>query len=185
MKTLSEMIIGEQPKYSFGVAMLRLKIDGMATLQKKIKEEDIFDDDGTKGLEKDHHVTLLYGFHDGFDVKEVMEHCSSVEYPVFRLSSPTIFENDGFDVLKFDVSSPILKQVNAHLAANYEHTSRFNYNPHVTIAYLNSGMGKVYMESMKDLELTAFPGDIKVKDTLGNISTRKPMQMSTLSHLRA
>ena len=55
-----------------------------------------------------------------------------------------MFENEVFDVLKFDVDSEDLHEYNGHFAKLPNSDSYPDYHPHCTIAYLNKGMAKNY-----------------------------------------
>jgi 2'-5' RNA ligase len=66
----------------------------------------------------------------------------------------SLFENDEYDVLKFNVISNDLAKLNKLMKGNFEYTSNYpNYIPHLTIAYLKKGEGKKYIKNMETLEI--------------------------------
>jgi 2'-5' RNA ligase len=57
-----------------------------------------------------------------------------------------LFENEQFDVLKFNVvSDPGLQQLHDELSKLPNNDNFPTYTPHITIAYLNKGEGKKYV----------------------------------------
>lgn len=118
-----------------------------------IPEEYIFHPERRDfGRERAPHITVLYG------VKPLEEQKAKAilsKVPgklVATLGKVTLFENchdeevGKFDVLKIDVQSPHLAQVNEMLKQNVEFENDYDsYKPHVTIAYLKPGMGKKFV----------------------------------------
>lgn len=112
-------------------------------LQKDIEKDDLYTEEEGHGMETEPHITVLYGIHEQEPkkVKEQLE-LTPVEYTLTGLS---LFENDKFDVLKFTVRSPDLKNLNKQCTEELEYTNSYpDYIPHMTVAYLKPGMGKKY-----------------------------------------
>jgi 2'-5' RNA ligase len=122
----------------------------LKNIQSHIEKEDIYDEEGY-GLEKEPHITVLYGIHeqDPDVVKDVLE-LTSVEYQLEKLS---LFENDNYDVLKCSVKSKDLRKLNKQVTKLLDYTNDYpDYKPHLTVAYLKPGTGKKYV----DMESKAF-----------------------------
>jgi len=124
-----------------------------------IDEEDIYDNDKKEyGLEKEPHITVLYGIHldetDPGDIKEVMK---TFEPQKITVENVSIFENswNDYDVVKFDVPpTPELKSYNKLLKNTFPFTSDFpKYHPHMTIAYVKKGEGKKYIQKVKPFKV--------------------------------
>jgi 2'-5' RNA ligase len=106
----------------------------------------------------DSHVTALYGLHDDDPkaVKKILKNFPSFEV---TLKSLTKFEAPDYDVLKIDVESPELREVNKVLKS-LPHTDKYTtYKPHLTIAYVKKGFSlpnpdKFRGEKFKAKELT-------------------------------
>lgn len=116
----------------------------LKVIQDGIQKEDLYDEEGY-GLEKEPHITVLYGIHeqDPTTVKQSL-HLIPVEYELTGLS---LFENDKYDVLKCSVKSKDLKALNKQCCENLEFTNDYpDYIPHLTVAYLNPGAGKKYVK---------------------------------------
>lgn len=166
---LNESHINEDKgEHSYGCAMVFFDFPQINDIHSQIDEEDVYkgdeedeDDNRSYGLEKDSHATLLYGLHDDeVDPSEVLEICTDVEYPVLKLEKVSTFENEKYDVLKFDVDCDVLHQINKKLKS-LPHTNKFpDYHPHSTIAYLKPGTGKKYVEKFNELEEEVEPSKI-------------------------
>ena len=120
-----------------------------------IDKEDIYDNDNHDyGLEKNPHITVLYGIHldetTPEAIKEVMKTFEPQEITIDKIS---IFSNDwnDYDVVKFDVPpTPELKGYNKLLKTVFPYTSDFpKYHPHMTISYVKKGTGKKYVGKIK------------------------------------
>jgi 2'-5' RNA ligase len=161
----SEFLINkEKPKgYEYGCAMIGFTFPALEEIHKCIMEEDIFTKEGENsyGLEKEPHVTLLYGLHsDEIEDEVVKEICMSHKYDNITLENVSLFENKEYDVLKFDVKGNSLHECNEKLSKLPHTTDYPNYHPHSTIAYLKSGTGKKYLETLKDSKHSIIPHEV-------------------------
>lgn len=99
--------------------------------------------DGRQALD-DIHVTVKYGIHmtDPFMVRDYL----MAQKPVtLRLGKVSLFEAEDHDVVKLDATSPQLHHLNKLVNKNFEVTDTYPvYIPHVTIAYVKKGRGKLY-----------------------------------------
>jgi 2'-5' RNA ligase len=151
--------MSEKQTYDYGCVMLYFDFPEIKNLHSLIDEEDIYTEDGDRsfGLEDEPHTTLLYGLHDGVTEEDVMNVINNFDYGTYRITNPSLFENENYDVLKFDASGPNLHETNFELK-NYPHTTSFpDYHPHLTIGYLKPGMGKKYENKLKGLQFKLDP----------------------------
>lgn len=149
--------------YSYGCAMVYFDFPEMHDFHSQIDENDIYREEGDRsyGLEDEPHTTLLYGLHS-FDIDDskVMEICKSQPVGPLSLVNVSLFENEKYDVLKFDVQNENLHKINAELS-KLPHTTDFpNYHPHATLGYLKPGAGKKYVELFKDKTYEVHPNRI-------------------------
>lgn len=140
----------ENHSYQFGCVMINFKFDESKKIQSTINEEDIFEiEDEQYGLENNPHLTLLYGLHKEVtteDVKKVLENfdLKNLEIKINGIGS---FENDNFDVLKFDVENTSLLQEIHDALSELPNSDKYpDYSPHITIAYLKKGTSKKYLD---------------------------------------
>jgi 2'-5' RNA ligase len=117
---------------------------------KNIPNSWIFRDPSDPGFgrEKEIHVTVLYGLHDEKPdrVIKLLKECKSF---ACKLGKVTTFNNPSFDVLKIDVESQELHDLNKLIKENLPSTNSYPvYKPHATIAYLRKGK----VQELKDNE---------------------------------
>ena len=103
-------------------------------------------------------VTLLHGLHsDEINDEDVMKAVEKKDIKKLVLHNISSFNNEKFDVLKFDMKGEGLRAANKALK-KFPYTSDFpRYHPHSTIAYLKPGKAKKYIEMWKDEEHKVYP----------------------------
>lgn len=109
-------------------------------LARAIPDADLAGDGRTT---QDAHVTVKYGLttSDPEDVRDALDG----EGPITATLGPaTIFDAPDYDVLKLDVDSPDLHRLHAALNALPHGDTHAQYQPHVTICYLQKGRGQQY-----------------------------------------
>jgi hypothetical protein len=154
-------IINEEnkPKYEFGCAMLYFSFPEMKYIHGMIDPKDVYTEkeDGSFGLETEPHTTLLFGLHDDVSLDDVKNVINKREYKTCNVFNPSLFENEKYDVLKFDVEGENLHDTNGDLK-EFPHTTSYpDYHPHLTVAYLKPGMGKKYLRKMTGLNYELTP----------------------------
>lgn len=117
------------------------------------------------GREGEIHVTVLYGLHET-SPDRLRDILNTQDLFHVRLGKVTSFTNpDKFDVVKVDVESPELHQLNTLLRTKFHYTSNFPvYRPHVTIAYVKKGL-KVSSDVFEGMEFTV--GKLKFSSRSG------------------
>tara|TARA_R110000796_G_scaffold162503_2_gene279287 strand:- start:4245 stop:5102 length:858 start_codon:yes stop_codon:yes gene_type:complete len=141
--------------HDYGCAMLYFKVnkEDWDKIQSLIADEDLYEEDGDQsyGREDDPHVTILYGLHADVPDSKIEELVDEIRPTKLTLKKISIFENDKYDVVKFDivgVSEGKLIDMNAKFV-KLPHTTDFpDYHPHSTIAYVKAGTGKKYIQSL-------------------------------------
>lgn len=153
--------------YSNGCVMLYLNFPKMNEIHDLIQEEDLYteEEDRTYGIEDETHCTLLYGLHKEVSDEDVQTICDKHKFTNLVAYNASLFENDKYDVLKFDVRYPVkggsfLSKCNRDLRS-LPHTNDYpDYHPHITIAYIKSGLGKKYVDLLQDKEFEVNPTHI-------------------------
>jgi len=150
----------KKPKrqYDYGCVMVYLDLDTNKwdAIQNMIDVEDIYtgekDNEGGFGREWDPHATILFGIHKDVPDEDVEKLVNGINKPEIELQKISTFENELFDVLKYDIESDDLHKLNEKFKT-LSHTTDFpNYHPHATICYLKKGMADKYKKKMKDIE---------------------------------
>jgi 2'-5' RNA ligase len=147
-----EEVNEKKATYSYGCAMLYFDFPEIVELHQQIDREHVFKDpkDPSFGLETEPHCTLLYGLHKEVSDETIENITKNFAFGNCTIKNASLFENEKFDVLKFDVDGDNLHDCNKELC-KLPHTTDFpDYHPHMTIAYLKPGMGKEYADMFKD-----------------------------------
>lgn len=146
--------INEGKKYPYGCAMLQFDFPEIKLFHEKIDSDDLTG----SGFETEPHVTLLYGLHDDeIDEGQVIDICQSIKIGHMDLHNVSLFQNDEYDVLKFDVRSTFLHKINEELVKLPHTTDYPDYHAHCTIAYLKPGKGKEYVEKFSNRSFEVYP----------------------------
>ena len=152
----------DKQTYDYGCVMLYFNFPEIKNIHSLINSEDIYTEEGDNsfGLEDEPHTTLLYGLHDGVTEEDVRNVVDNFDYGTCRLTNPSLFNSEKYDVLKYDVSGPNLHETNAELT-ELPHTTSFpNYHPHLTIGYIKKGEGQKYADKLKELNFKLDPTHI-------------------------
>lgn len=134
--------------YDYSCAMLYFNFPEINKIHSMIDPADVYTESGdlSYGLEDEPHTTLLYGLHPEVTLDNVKEVLNKFTYSTCNIHNPSLFKNEMYDVLKFDVKGKNLHETN-NLLKKYPYTSNFpNYHPHLTIAYIKPGFGQRYVD---------------------------------------
>jgi len=149
-------LITEQ-KNTYGCAMLYFDFPKINDIHNLIDNEHIYNDEEGYGLEKEPHVTLLYGLHDVVGDDLIRNVLNKFTFGNIKIHTPSLFNNEKYDVLKFDVDGDKLHDCNGHLK-KYPHTSDYpDYHPHLTVGYLKKGFGQKYVDKLGSLNFDLQP----------------------------
>jgi len=151
--------------YEYGCVMLYLEIPNWKDFLetkilhgKKIEEMDgdLYEPKNERyGIETDPHITILYGIHKDVSDDEVLKMFSNIKKSDFDISADGVdcFYNKDYDVLKMNVKSNKLNELNK-LARKLKHTSTYpDYKPHLTIGYFLKGKSNEYVDLNFDMKI--------------------------------
>jgi len=168
-------------KNEYGCVMVNLDIDDTQwkSILDIINDEDLYNpkDDPSYGKETKQHVTALFGLHADIEDKDLEKVLEKIKEPVIKLDKVSTFKNKLFDVVKFDVNSKDMHQMNKKLT-EFPHTNTFpDYHPHSTIAYVKAGKGDEYAklinDYLKDNTLEITPRNLVYSKVSGDEKTYK------------
>lgn len=145
----------ENRKYDYGCVMCDFTVPDWDNRTSFIRADDVYtsDDDNSYGIEDEPHVTILYGLHEDVDNDAVVEYLKNQQPVIVKILGISIFENDDYDVIKYDIESDILVLMNEELKSKFSFTNNYpDYMPHMTIGYVKSGEGKKYIKSFEEPE---------------------------------
>lgn len=148
---------GENKRKKFGCVMTYLKTDkkNWGKIQEAIEDEDLYLPKGEEdfyGREMKPHVTILFGLHSDIPDEDVEKEIDKIKTPELKLGKVSSFTNEKFDVLKYDIESKDLHELNKKFS-EFPHTTDYpDYHPHCTIAYVNKGMAEKYIKKLNELD---------------------------------
>lgn len=151
MMTLKEMLLERQIDQAERLGCLMAMVDESTATKilefnkKLIKEKDLYHKINEKGedefgREKECHVTIRYGFTKDLNELDIRQLLKGHKEFLVELNDLDIFDtNPEFDVVKFNVNSSTLNQLN-ELSGIYPNKSDYpDYKPHITLAYVKKG----------------------------------------------
>ena len=128
-------------------------------IKEHIQESDLAED----GFETIPHVTVLYGFSKDLDLQELSSIVSRFGRIDISIGKISRFLNDGFDVIKCEIISKDLHELNGDLSKKFKEVISNDYpdyKPHLTLAYVKQG-------SCKDLDgKTPFKGNLSFQEAV-------------------
>jgi hypothetical protein len=135
------------------------------------------DDPGGFGRETDVHVTVKYGLHEADPSPELLRIIEETQPFEILIGPVTLFENEKFDVVKFDVDGEGLRELNRRISELPNGDTYPEYHPHMTVAYVTKGtcnelIGKpLFDEQIENqprflVKAVTFSGKNKTKVTL-------------------
>jgi 2'-5' RNA ligase len=142
--------LNESNGFSLGCVMIEVPVSNWKEITSSIKEEDLYTDEGKPGIQDNPHVTVLYGLHEEVSLDQVKSVFEDLDESIdINIEGIGVFENENFDVVKFNVvPSGALQDLNDKLSKFPNSNEYPEYEPHITIAYIKKGCGKKY----EDLE---------------------------------
>lgn len=145
---------------SYGCLMADLK----ASDRKKFKDFTDKHIDKSKlgeyGVEKECHVTVLYGFHKTVATDKIKEFVETYGACELELGKVSKFSTDKYDVIKITVNTPSLKAINKACIKEFGKsvtlTHGTSYRAHLTLAYVEKGSHD-HLIGDKNFEGDTFP----------------------------
>lgn len=151
IKTYDQFINENDAPRKYGCLMLQFdKNDWKEEIESMVDSDDLYTEDGY-GFELEPHCTILYGFHDDdFSLDECLKNLVPVSEIQISCDNISLFKNENYDVLKYDIESEQLNELNERFTDKFKYTNDFpDYHAHCTIAYLKPGTGEKYMKSVE------------------------------------
>jgi hypothetical protein len=144
--------IKESTSYDYGCVMVEVPVTNWNEITSIINKDDLYEVEGENyGIQDNPHLTLLYGLKPNItkeQVEQVLEKSVDGEKIEIEIENIGLFENDNFDVVKFNVKKTEQLQKLFDSLSELPNENTFpDYNPHMTIAYVKKGLGKKYTKT--------------------------------------
>lgn len=115
-------------------------------------KDDLYEVEGEKyGIQENPHLTLLYGLKPNItkeQIEEVLAKTIDGDKIIIEIENIDTFENDSFDVVKFNVKKTEQLQRIFDALSELPNENTFpDYNPHMTIGYVKKGLGEKYKKT--------------------------------------
>ena len=110
------------------------------------------------GREDEVHVTVKFGLHDAEPSKELLRIIEATQPFEIEVGPCTLFENEKYDVVKFDVDGDGLRELNRRVSELPNSDEHPEYHPHLTVAYVvkeacHELIGKPLLDPKTELDL--------------------------------
>jgi 2'-5' RNA ligase len=141
--------VKESTGYKLGCVMVEVPVSNWNEITSIIDKNDLYEvEEENYGIQDNPHLTLLYGLKPNItkeQVEQVLEKSVDGEKIEIEIENIGLFENDNFDVVKFNVKKTEQLQKLFDSLSELPNENTFpDYNPHMTIAYVKKGLGKKY-----------------------------------------
>jgi 2'-5' RNA ligase len=139
----------ESKNYRYGCVMVYLDIPNWEEITSIIDKKDLYKPEDRKyGIEGNPHVTILYGLHSDVKDEDVIQIFENFDGDIdIEVNGVDIFENDKFDVVKFNVNPQSSLQYLFDELSKLPNSNQFpDYKPHITLCYTKKGTGKKYVK---------------------------------------
>lgn len=146
-------------KYEYGCVMAIFNEDSskkIVEIGKKLIPDNIlyFEEGQEYGREVEPHVTIKFGLTVNYNKDTIGKLFEQVDPFKITLVAIDVFLNPKFDVIKFNVESEVLRKLNSLFSKLPNKDEYPTYNPHMTLAYVNSGEGKRFKNQIKPIQLS-------------------------------
>lgn len=171
-------VLSEKKGETYESASTQIRVPSFVhTIMDQLHHMISADDLGPTGIEDEPHATLIYGFSDEDfpKVKDVLEGQGPVRAQFWKLG---VFpsKKEEQEALIIHLESEDLRNLHDTLKAKTGVKETFpEYKPHITIAYVKPGRGKVYVESLRVPQVVFEADTVEFSASTGAI---KPILLS-------
>ena len=140
--------IKESSEYKYGCVMIETPFPNWNDITSMISPEDLYDREEGDAIQENPHLTIFYGLHSNVKTEVVEDIFREFKGNIkIEGNGISIFENELFDVVKFNINSQGSLQSLFNEFMKLPNSCTYpDYQPHITIAYVKSGTGKKYVK---------------------------------------
>ena len=141
-------LLTEDVKYQYGCIMAQIRPQDATKILdfncRLIGEEMIFMEGDDYGREDDPHITVKYGLTESYSQQQIEQVLEGVKPFPIMVGRLDVFENDRFDVVKFNVDGKDLRRLREVFDKLPNEDKYPEYHPHMTLAYVKKGLGEKF-----------------------------------------
>lgn len=136
---------------------------------KRIISDEILYTEGSEfGREGTPHVTIKYGFNPDLTELEIRRILKGISPFMLNTKKLSLFDNNPkYDVVKFDVESPILIKIRRACEQFPTQDDYPEYHPHLTLAYIEKGS---FVPEDNDIKMSLMVREIYYSPAVGEKS---------------
>jgi hypothetical protein len=158
IKSFMKNVVTESFKYEYGCVMGmfdEVSSDKIFRINKHlIPDHILYHEEGEEyGRESEPHVTIKFGLTTTYSKEDMRAVISKIHPFEITLTKIDVFNNEKFDVIKFNVEGSYLRKLNAFFTKLPNEDQYPTYNPHITLAYVKVGTGNQFKKSIKPIQL--------------------------------
>jgi hypothetical protein len=109
-----------------------------------VSEDMIYQEGNDYGREDDPHITIKYGLTEHYTQAQIQEMIKNIKPFEVMIGRLDVFENEKFDVIKFNVDGKGLRQLREIFDRLPNEDKYPKYNPHMTLAYVKKGLSEKF-----------------------------------------
>ena len=150
--------IKESSEYKYGCVMIETPFPNWNDITSMISPEDLYDREEGDAIQENPHLTIFYGLHSNVKTEVVEDIFREFKGNIkIEGNGISIFENELFDVVKFNINSQGSLQSLFNEFMKLPNSCTYpNYEPHITLGYVKKGCGQKYINDKIQVKVDDF-----------------------------
>lgn len=139
-------------RYDYGCVMARIDEEAARKIldfnNRTITNEMLYEEEGYGyGREITPHITIKFGLTESYTEEQMKQLLSKVVPFNVEIGGVSIFENEKFDIVKFDIEGKEIRELNEMFSQLPNEDKHPIYHPHLSLAYVKRGLGQRFTKT--------------------------------------